>query len=362
MIAKLKISSNKLGQERAVLFANNMFHTILAIYYMIGTSVMKKIYVVIPNWNGSDLIEACLLSLQGQTQKHTIVVVDNGSVDDSVAIIQTKFPDVKLLRLEKNTGFSGGVNVGIKHALQNGAELIALFNNDAVAKKDWLQKLVAVMKTNSKAGIVTSKLLLMDKVHIDSTGDFYSIWAKPFPRGRNQLDVGQYDQPEEVFGASGGASLYRAELFKQIGLFDEKFFAYLEDVDMSFRTQLAGWKVLYEPTAIAYHHLSATSSRLGSFSRYHFIKNFYLLYTKNMPTKLYWKYILLFKFQSVRLAASALLRGGGWVYFTAWLKAVSLIPHIIHERRRIQNTRKVSVGYIDSILYKKRPPRIPKIS
>src|SRR5207253_2984925 len=144
---------------------------------------------------------------------------------------------------------------------------IALFNNDAVADKNWLQSLVNTMSANSEVGIATSKLLLEDKKHIDSTGDFYSIWGMPLPRGRNQLDNGQFDKPEEVFGATGGASLYRAKMLNEIGLFDEKFFAYYEDVDISFRARLAGWKVYYQPKAIAYHGLSKTSSRHPNLSR-----------------------------------------------------------------------------------------------
>jgi len=329
---------------------------------MIDGSIMKiKVYIVIPNWNGEDLIADCLDSLRLQSYPAKIIIVDNGSVDDSIRIIESQFPEVALLKQPKNLGFAGGVNVGIRYALDHGADAVALFNNDAIAEPDWLKNLLLSLQNNDDAGIVTGKFMRTDKKHIDSTGDYYSVYGMPFPRDRNQADAGQRDTAEDVFGATGGASLYRAEMLKEIGLFDEAFFAYYEDVDISFRAQLAGWKVQYEPSAVAYHHMSATSSKLGSFTRYHATKNFYLLYAKNMPGWLYWKYLPLFTLQALRLAASSLIKGAIWPFIKGTTKAFLLTPHIIKERRRIQTNRKASLNYIDSLLYKNRPPKIPKL-
>src|SRR5690606_37865555 len=157
-------------------------------YYMIAVSVMKKIFIVIPNWNGADLISDALKSLEKQSFQADIIVVDNGSKDESVNIITADFPGVTLIRLPDNTGFAGGVNAGIKYALEKGADAVALFNNDAVADPDWLKNLFETMNTDEKIGIVSCKQLRSDKTHIDSTGDFYSVWGMPFPRGRNQVD------------------------------------------------------------------------------------------------------------------------------------------------------------------------------
>lgn len=164
---------------------------------------MEKIFVVVPNWNGADLLADCLKSLKAQALKATLVVVDNGSTDKSVSIIKDHFPHVHLIRLTENTGFAGGVNAGIRYAIEQKADAIALFNNDAVAHKNWLKELVKTMESERTAGIVTGKLLRDDRKHFDSTGDFYSVWGMPFPRGRNQKDTGQYDRVETVFGASG---------------------------------------------------------------------------------------------------------------------------------------------------------------
>ncbi len=319
-----------------------------------------NIFVVIPNWNGADLLADCLDSLKTQTQEHTAVVVDNGSVDNSIELIEAKYPDVVLIKNSKNLGFAGGVNTGIRYALENKADAIALFNNDAVADKDWLKNLARAMKTTN-AGIVTCKLMRSDKKYFDSTGDFYSVYGIGFPRGRNQEDSGQYDQAEEVFGASGGASLYSAKMLKKIGLFDERFFAYFEDVDISFRAQLAGWKVFYEPSSIVYHHLSATSSKLGNFSRYHSIKNFLIIYTKNMPTKLYWKYLPKYLYQFLRTAARSAINFQLHIWLKALVVFLAYVPSILKDRFDIQRSRQLSVSEVDALLYKKRPPVIPDL-
>lgn len=318
-----------------------------------------KVTVVIPNWNGADYISRCIDSLLAQTTKHKIILVDNGSVDNSIEIIKNQYSEVKLIKLEKNHGFAGGVNEGIKYSIKNTYDYVALFNNDAIADKHWLEKLIQAADKHQEAGIITGKFMKIDKQHLDSTGDFYSTVGMPFPRGRNQIDKGQYDKPENVFSATGGASLYRISMIKEIGKFDEKFFAYFEDVDISFRAQLAGWKVWYEPNAIAYHHVGATSSKLGNFTRYHSIKNFYFLYIKNMPLRLMLKYSPRFIFQALKMFISSLVKGAGLVYIKAFGRVILEIPTILKERRLIQKYKKVSSDYIDNFLYKGKPPKIP---
>lgn len=329
---------------------------------MIGVSLMEKIFVVIPNWNGADMIGECLGALSAQTLDHQVVVVDNGSTDESVSIIKKRFPSVHLICLPQNTGFSGGVNAGISYALEQKADTVALLNNDAVVDKNWLAELSQTLDDKPEVGIVTCKLMRDDHKHFDSTGDCYSIWGMPFPRARNEVDDGQFDKPEFVFSASGGASLYRSSMLEVIGLFDQKFFAYYEDVDISFRAQLAGWKVYYQPLAVAYHKVGATSSKLGSFTRYHATKNFYLLFAKNMPVKLFWKYLPRFLMQACRLAISSGLKGGGLAFVKGTVKAFLILPQVLRDRHDIQSNRKVSVDSIDLLLYKHRPPIVPKLS
>ncbi len=307
------------------------------------------------------MIVECLTSLKNQTYPAEIVVVDNGSIDESVHLIESHFDEVVILKNKINKGFAGGVNTGITYALENDADAVALFNNDAVAEQTWLGELVKEIEANPQTGIVTGKLMRSDKTHLDSTGDYYSTWGIPFPRGRNQKDTNQYEAPGAVFAASGGASLYRTELFKEIGMFDERFFAYYEDVDISFRAQLAGWNVSYTPKAIAYHHIGSTSSKLGDFTRYHSIKNFLILYTKDMPAQLYWKYLPTYLYQFMRTTARSILDGK----FHVWLHSVAtfivMIPGILTDRRSIQKQRKISSSTVKSLLHTGRPPTIPTL-
>lgn len=314
--------------------------------------------VVIPNWNGIDLIRDCLLSLASQTLNHSVIVVDNGSVDGSNIAVSDEFPEVQLLEFPNNAGFAGGVNRGIRPALDQGAKYVVLLNNDAVADEHWLEHLVALAEKHPNVGIVTSKIRHYAEPLLDSTGDFYSTWALPFPRGRDEIDTGQYDDTKHqiIFGASGGASLYRTDMLRQIGLFDERFFAYFEDVDISFRAQLAGWKVRYESKAVVRHHIGGTSSKHPGFGRYHTVKNFHYIYTKDMPAILYWKYLPKYWLMTGLMFGSDLRRGLVKENLRANLEALRQLPSVLRDRKKIQSTRRVSTAYIDSILYHKLPP------
>lgn len=335
---------------------------------------MKSPYIIIPNWNGKDLIRECLEALRTQTLAHRVIVVDNGSHDGSNNIVRDEFPEVQLLEFGDNAGFAGGVNRGIRPALQQGADYIVLLNNDAVADKHWLQRLVAEAETDDKIGLVAAKILTQDGKSIDSTGDFYSDWGFPYPRGRGEMDEGQYDAPEfrDIFSASGGASLYRAQMLKEIGLFDERFFAYFEDVDISFRAQLAGWKVRYAPGATVRHYIGGTSSRMensdakpeaseghqrpSAFARYHTVKNFSYLYTKNMPGWLYWKYLPKFWASEIMMLASDVKRGLLMSNLKANSVALWHLPGMVLARHEIQRGRRVPVRKIDQILVHELPP------
>ena len=315
--------------------------------------------VIIPNWDGLPFVLDCLKALQAQSQAHDVVVVDNGSVDGSATTIAGQFPAVHLIVLPHNTGFAGGVNTGLRYALQQGYDYAALLNNDATPDKNWLEQLVITMEASHKTGIVTCKLLHTDGTYFDSTGDFYSTRGIAFPRDRNQLDTGQRDVEEPVFSATGGASLYRVAMLRQIGLFDEFFFAYFEDVDISFRAHLADWQVVYQPKAICYHAISATSSRHGSFSRYHSVKNLPVLYCKNMPAALFWKYLPLFTYQLSRQLAASTMKGLLGVHLKAVAASLWHLPTTLKDRRRIQKSRVLTARQVDALLVHDRPPRIP---
>lgn len=312
--------------------------------------------IVIPNWNGKDVTPECLRSLQRQTIDRHVIVVDNGSADGSPDYIEEHFPEVELIRLPKNIGFAGGVNCGIKRAMEQNIEFVALLNNDAKADKNWLKNLYEALQENPEVGIATSKLLNWSGKKYDTTGDQYTGWGLPYPRGRDESINGQYEEVEKVFAATGGASLYRVKMFEQIGLFDEDFFAYYEDVDLSFRAQLAGWQVLYVPTAIAYHHIGATSGKIKGFTTYQTMKNLPWLFWKNVPRGLMFKIFIHLKTVYFALWVSAVRRGQGWTATKGFLHMLLLFPKKLIERHRIQKSRTVSVDYIRSIIVWDLPP------
>lgn len=316
---------------------------------------MAKIAVVIPNWNGAEYLGACLDSLLKQSLPARIIVVDNASADGSLELLG-KFAGVEVIRNGRNLGFAGGVNTGFRRAIEDGAKYVATLNNDAVADKDWLKELAGCLDRHPEAGIVTSKILSADGKHVDSTGDFLTVWGLPYPRGRGETDSDKYDEPGEVFGASGGASLYRAKVLKEIGLFDEAFFAYYEDVDLSFRAQLAGWKVRYRPTAVVHHKIGATSGKIKGFAAYHTMKNQPLVLYKNLP-KRYWNRVgWRFTLAHTLFFLRAIQRGQGWSALKGDLKGTYLLFAKHFERRRIQRSRKVSDEFVWDLLTPDLPP------
>jgi GT2 family glycosyltransferase len=318
---------------------------------------MNRVAIVVPNWNGADLLRVCIDSLLSQTYKKiSIIIVENGSVDESMDILKTYGNKITVLPQKNNLGFAGGVNVGINYALENNFKYLALFNNDARAEKKWIENLVNVLDDDNKVGIVTSKILIDNTGKLDSTGDWFTTTGMPFPRGRGEIDKEQYDNETLVFGASGGASLYRTSLFKDIGLFDEDFFAYYEDVDISFRAQLRGWLIKYEPTAVVYHKLSATSNKLGYFAIKQSARNFWLLFIRNVPTPLLFRYLPSALYRYARMFAARLLKGGFGSFFSGFIQALILLPKKISERRTIQKGRVVSIEYLVSVIHKGKPP------
>lgn len=315
-----------------------------------------KVAIIVVNWNGLEDLPSCLSSLQLQTQSAEIIVVDNGSVDGSVEFLTDKFPEITLLPQSKNYGFTGGVNIGMQYALDNNFDYVALFNNDAIADKNWLKHLATTLEKNPKLGISTCKLTTIDKSHIDSTGDIYTSWGLPYPRGRGEPYNTKYDNSVEIFGASGGASVYRASMLRQIGLMDDHYFAYYEDVDISFRAQLAGWKVRFVPQAIAFHKIGGTSSKIKGFTTYQTMKNLPMVLWKNVPTSLMPTVLPRFILAYTLFTGRALINGRGLPAIKGILVFMKNIPYIIKQRRYIQKHKSVSNEYIRSIITYDLPP------
>lgn len=320
-----------------------------------------NVAVVVPNWNGHEDLPACLDSLLAQSLPAHLIVVDNGSNDVSIQLLESRYPGVELIRHSRNKGFAGGVNAGFRRAITMGVDYVAAFNNDAVADKNWLEELVDCLKSNKKAGIATCKFVTMDKKLLDSTGDYYTTWGLPYPRGRGEPLSDKYDKQTIICGASGGATLYRVAMLEDIGLFDEDYFAYYEDVDLSLRAQLREWKVAFVPSSIAYHQIGATSSRIKGFTTYQTMKNLPILLWKNVPRKLLPMMLPRFALAYTAFFLRAFQRRVGWYAIKGELHMLWLLPKKTLERWHIQKKRKISDAFFSSFLTYDLPPNATKL-
>jgi GT2 family glycosyltransferase len=248
------------------------------------SEIHPRISVVIPNWNGRHHLTDCLSAMRGQTfADREVILVDNGSTDGSAAFVREQFPEVRILELGENRGFTGASSAG--YSLTRG-EFVCLLNNDTEANSDWLAEVVAAFERHPDAGAVASKLLLFDeRDRFHAAGDYYRVDGVPGNRGVWQTDIGQYEREEPVFGACGAAAAYRRVTLDQVGFLDDAFFFSCEDVDLAWRTNLAGWTVIYCPTAIVYHKLKASGGS-GVTSSYYDGRNFLYVIWKNFPTTL----------------------------------------------------------------------------
>lgn len=311
---------------------------------------MPKPVVVIPNLNGGHALLKAVESLRRQTIEAHIILVDNASADSSAQDVIAKYPDVEFVSNLRNEGYTGGVNPGFERAIAMKAQYVAPFNNDAVADPQWLEHLVKYLQTHPEVGAVAPKVVNEDGSKLDSTGDFYTFWGLPYPRGRGSPKTDQYDDQRAVFAASGAASLYRVSALQQVGLLDQDFFAYYEDTDLSFRLQLAGWKVAYEPSSLVYHGIGMTSSRLKGFTTFQAMKNLQLLWFKNVPRKYLWRVGARLVLAQSFFFARAISRRQGGAALKGTATGVYLLLKKRPERKSIQASRTATDDYIWSIL------------
>ncbi len=238
--------------------------------------------IVIPNYNGKDYLEDCIKSIyENCTVPVEIIIIDNASVDDDLCWIKTYYKEVTLKRLKRNYGFSYAVNRGIMLATH---PYVLLLNNDTKILEGFVESMLAMIGRDEKIFGVSSQMLRYDDpTVIDDAGDSYTLLGYTKKRGDGQQAT-EFDTPCEVFSACAGAALYRKSVFDEIGYFDQSFFAYMEDVDISYRARNYGYKNVYCPDAKVLHIGSATSgSRHNAFKvRLAARNNVYVPY-KNMP-------------------------------------------------------------------------------
>jgi GT2 family glycosyltransferase len=220
-------------------------------------SEKKQVTVIIPNYNGCHFLKACMDALSRQTcQDFETLVIDNASSDGSVELLQKEYPWAKVAVMEKNLGFSGAVNVGIRMAE---TPFVMLLNNDTEAAPQFVEELLKAIKKSPRIFSVSSRMVQFhDHTRMDDAGDLYTLMGWAAQRGVGQKLDG-YDRPAAIFTACAGAAMYRRRVFEAIGYFDELHFAYLEDLDVGYRAKLHGYVNVYAPKAVVYHVGSGTS-------------------------------------------------------------------------------------------------------
>ena len=244
---------------------------------------MSDVSVIIPNYRGEKFIRGCLDSLKEQTfTDFDIIVVDNLSPDDSALIVEKEYPEVKLIKLSDNFGFSRAVNEGIK---VSDAPFVILLNNDTKADPSFVENLLKTIRSDDRIFSVSAKMLNMSAPdRIDGAGDLYCALGWAFARGKDKSSA-RYEKRTDIFASCGGAAIYRRKILDEIGWFDEFHFAYLEDVDIGYRARIMGYRNVYEPSAKVLHYGSGTTgSRHNDFKVRLSARNNMYIIMKNMPT------------------------------------------------------------------------------
>jgi GT2 family glycosyltransferase len=301
---------------------------------------MKTVAVVVVNWNGRPYLDKCLSSLHAQTYPGLeIILMDNGSTDGSAEFVAAHFPQVRLIRHTSNLGFAAANNIAIRNTT---AAYIATLNNDAWAEPTWVAELVKVAESDHRVGMAASKMLFAAQptminsagIALDRAGIAWD-W-----RGGEPDD--EDTRPVEVFGPCAGAALYQRTMLDDVGLLDEDFFAYLEDVDLAWRARLRGWRCLYVPTARVYHWHSATSTEGSPFKNRLLGRNKLWAILKNYPSPQLWWFLPVIAAYDLAAIVYALLVRGEVSALQGRLAALWSLPVVLRKRHQIQQSRSVT--------------------
>ena len=330
---------------------------------------MPRFSILILNWNGRAMLADCLGAVARQTLRDfEVILVDNGSEDGSAAYVAAEFPWVRLVALEENTGFCGGNNAAWKHAT---GELVVLLNNDAELHPEFLAAMSAAADRDPDFGMFAANVRMFDRRDVyDSTG--LLVYPDGICRSRGWLeeDRGQYDAADEVLCPNGCAAVYRRTMIEEVGLFDDAYFAYLEDLDLGLRGQLRGWRCRYVPAAIAYHKKSMTSGYHSAFKAYLVERNRIWNAVRLLPLRLLFLSPLwtLLRY-AVQGYAAASGRGMSsnfrrdysrgallGILARAYGNALVRLPEVWAQRRAIQSRRKLGAFAVYRLLRRYRLP------
>jgi GT2 family glycosyltransferase len=305
--------------------------------------------VVIPNVNGEQFLPDCLTALRGQTDTDfEVIMVDNGSTDGSLALVRNSFPEVRVIELGDNVGFAKAMNVGIEAAT---GEYVVFLNNDTRVAPDWLAELVACLERRPQAAAAGSRTLLMrDESLIDGAGDVMDWTFLPHPRGHGGPDSKRYREEMQVTTVSAAACAWRAEALRDIGLFDEDFFIYYEDVDLGLRARLLGYESWYAPRSVALHARGAWTAGRSEFTFFHPVKNRWFMIVKNVPALLLLRHLPRILFGEAYWWNQARKHRKIRVMLRAYGAVGRSLPRLLAKRRKLQPRRRVALQDLDRFL------------
>ncbi len=318
--------------------------------------------VIIPNWNGKHFLTECIDSLKEQTfRDFEIILVDNGSTDGSAEFAEKRYGDfIRIIRNDKNLGFTGGNNVGIQASK---GEYIVLLNNDTWADPRWLEELAKATRFDPPIGMWGSKVCsYYQRDRIEGVGELIYWDGLCRARGQYEQDHGQYNAMEEILFPPGCGAMYRKSLLDEIGLFDEDFFTYADDSDVGIRARLAGWKCLYVPSAIVYHKNSGTAGQYSPLKAFYVERNRFWITIKYFPFPLLFLSIFFTFYRFVFQAYGALTYRGAagkfaksysplrliGILLKAYGSGVRFLPRMWKKRKKLRPLKKVSYGEVIS--------------
>jgi GT2 family glycosyltransferase len=313
-----------------------------------GAHAQPDVSIVIVTWNGRRYLDECLSAVAGQEGvRAETILVDNASTDGTVAYVQARYPWVRVVALDENRGFAGGNNAGAREAR---GRFLALLNNDAVPERDWLRALLRGLDERERIALVTSRIVYAhDPGVIDSAGDGFLLWGGAFKRhhGRPAQEAGE---SAEVFGVCGAACLMPRRVFEELGGFDEDFFISHEDVDLSYRARLLGYRCRYVADASVRHHGSASIGRASGFAVFHGQRNLEWVYFKDTPRWLLLRTLPGHVIYTVAACVHFARTGALGPFLHAKVAAVAGLPRLLRKRALVQRTRRVGAAAIRPLL------------
>ncbi len=327
-----------------------------------SSNVDIECVMIILNWNCVDDTILCVDSIFARSGLLVdIVIIDNNSTDNSTSklldYINTSHykTHISLICNEKNKGYTGGINLGFHHAVNYKYKYVGVINPDATIGDGYVEELLRVVSLDNDTVVATG--VAVDKSSIvESMGLSYPCWGTPAPLHSGTPAFSYSDEIIYPFGFSGSNFILETRVLDLVGYFDDAFFMYYEDIDLSFRIQLAGFKIVCSPRAFVVHEKGKSSSKVSGLTTYNTFKNLPMLFWKNVPLGLMPKILPRFFVAYHLILGNAIMRGKAIPALKGWLMSIFLFPRSLVLRWKIQSSKKVSTNYISSIILHDIPP------